>query len=84
MRLNISRIEMRTSKIIVIGDMGVGKSSLVQRFVNDSFSNDYKATIGVDFEVEQFQILNIPFQIQIWDTAGQERFKCIAGGRNHY
>jgi small GTP-binding protein len=60
--------------------MGVGKSALVQRFVNDSFSNDYKATIGVDFEVEQFQVLNAPFSCQIWDTAGQERFKCIAGG----
>lgn len=60
--------------------MGVGKSALVQRFVNDSFSNDYKATIGVDFEVEQFQVLNVPFNLNIWDTAGQERFKCIAGG----
>ena len=58
--------------------MGVGKTSLVQRFVNGSFNNDYKATIGVDFEVEQFKILNIPFNLQIWDTAGQERFKCIA------
>ena len=43
--------------------MGVGKSSLVQRFVNDSFHNDYKATIGVDFEVEQFRILSIPFNL---------------------
>ena len=58
--------------------MGAGKTSLVQRFVNDSFHNDYKATIGVDFEVEQFRILNLPFNLQIWDTAGQERFKCIA------
>ena len=81
MKLNISRVEMRTCKIIVIGNMGVGKSALVQRFVNDSFSNDYKATIGVDFEVELFQVLNVPFSCQFWDTAGQERFKCIAGGR---
>lgn len=81
MKLNISRVEMRTCKIIVIGNMGVGKSALVQRFVNDSFSNDYKATIGVDFEVEQFQVLNVPFNLNIWDTAGQERFKCIAGGK---
>ena len=58
--------------------MGVGKSSIVQRFVKDYFNNDYKSTIGVDFEIEQFKILSIPFNIQIWDTAGQERFRCIA------
>ena len=58
--------------------MGVGKTSIVQRFVKDSFHNDYKATIGVDFEIEQFKILSLPFNIQIWDTAGQERFRCIA------
>ena len=58
--------------------MGVGKTSIVQKFVKDYFNNDYRATIGVDFEVEQFKILSLPFNIQIWDTAGQERFKCIA------
>ena len=51
--------------MVIIGNMGVGKTSLVQRFVNDSFYSDYKATIGVDFEVEQFQILSIPFNLQI-------------------
>ncbi|CAF1057330.1 unnamed protein product, partial [Brachionus calyciflorus] len=54
------------------------KTSLIQRFVSNSFNNDYKSTIGVDFEVEQFNILNLLFNLQIWDTAGQERFKCIA------
>lgn len=58
--------------------MGVGKTSIVQKFVKDFFNNDYRATIGVDFEVEQFKILSLPYNIQIWDTAGQERFKCIA------
>lgn len=70
----------RSSKTIIIGNMGTGKSSLVQRFVHNSFCADYKATIGVDFEVEQFEILGVPFNLQIWDTAGQERFKCIASG----
>jgi small GTP-binding protein len=57
-------------KTIVVGNMGVGKTSLVRRFVNNSFQNDYKATIGVDFEVQQFRILNNNFNMQIWDTAG--------------
>lgn len=64
--------------MIIIGDMGVGKTSIVQRFVKDHFDSNYKATIGVDFEIEQFKILSLPFNIQIWDTAGQERFRCIA------
>ena len=70
----------RVSKIIILGDVGVGKTSLVQRFVNNTFSKDYKATIGVDFEVERFYVLKLPFDLQIWDTAGQERFRCIASG----
>ncbi|KAE8634538.1 hypothetical protein XENTR_v10002343 [Xenopus tropicalis] len=47
-------------------------------FCKNVFDRDYKATIGVDFEIERFEILGIPFNFQIWDTAGQEKFKCIA------
>ncbi|XP_068013212.1 ras-related protein Rab-36 isoform X2 [Melanerpes formicivorus] len=47
-------------------------------FCKDNFDRDYKATIGVDFEMERFEIMGIPFNLQIWDTAGQEKFKCIA------
>ncbi|XP_033224319.1 NADPH--cytochrome P450 reductase isoform X5 [Belonocnema kinseyi] len=68
----------RISKMIVLGDVAVGKTSLVNRFCHKSFNKNYKATIGVDFEVEKFDILGVPFHMQIWDTAGQERFKCIA------
>ncbi|XP_015598433.1 ras-related protein Rab-34 [Cephus cinctus] len=68
----------RISKAIVLGDVAVGKTSLVNRFCHKLFDNNYKATIGVDFEVERFDVLGVPFNLQIWDTAGQERFKCIA------
>ncbi|XP_063983335.1 ras-related protein Rab-36 [Diachasmimorpha longicaudata] len=68
----------RIAKVIVLGDVAVGKTSLVNRFCHKKFDNNYKATIGVDFEVERFDILGVPFNLQIWDTAGQERFKCIA------
>ncbi|XP_032303817.1 ras-related protein Rab-36 isoform X3 [Coturnix japonica] len=47
-------------------------------FCKDHFERDYKATIGVDFEIERFEIVGIPYHLQIWDTAGQEKFKCIA------
>ena len=69
---------LRLGKVVLVGDIAVGKTSLVNRFCHDIFERDYKATIGVDFEVEKFSILSVPFNLQIWDTAGQERFKCIA------
>ncbi|CAH0556020.1 unnamed protein product [Brassicogethes aeneus] len=65
-------------KIIVVGDVSVGKTCIINRFSQKLFDTNYKSTIGVDFEVEKFEILNLTYNMQIWDTAGQERFKCIA------
>nr|CAB3265369.1 ras-related protein Rab-34-like [Phallusia mammillata] len=73
-----STVGLKICKMIIIGDMAVGKTCLVNRFCKKAFDRDYKATIGVDFEVERFEILNTPFTLQMWDTAGQERFQCIA------
>uniref|UniRef100_A0A9J7XUN4 RAB34, member RAS oncogene family b n=1 Tax=Cyprinus carpio carpio TaxID=630221 RepID=A0A9J7XUN4_CYPCA len=47
-------------------------------FCKDTYDKTYKATIGVDFEMERFEVLGVPFSLQLWDTAGQERFRCIA------
>ncbi|XP_036278847.1 ras-related protein Rab-36 isoform X1 [Pipistrellus kuhlii] len=69
---------LRLAKAVVIGDLHVGKTSLVHRFCKNVFDHNYKATIGVDFEIERFEIAGVPFSLQIWDTAGQEKFKCIA------
>ncbi|XP_078008030.1 ras-related protein Rab-36 isoform X2 [Phascolarctos cinereus] len=71
-------VGLKVSKVVVLGDLYVGKTSLINRFCKDAFDRDYKATIGVDFEIERFQIAGIPYSLQIWDTAGQEKFKCIA------
>ncbi|KAM9452066.1 ras-related protein Rab-34-like isoform 3-T3 [Salvelinus alpinus] len=68
----------RIAKVIVVGDLAVGKTCLINRFCKDAFDKNYKATIGVDFEMERFEVLGVPFSLQLWDTAGQERFKCIA------
>lgn len=72
------RVGLKICKAVIVGDVAVGKTCVVNRFCHDVFNRDYKATIGVDFEVEKFSILSIPYTLQIWDTAGQERFKCIA------
>ncbi|XP_056677148.1 ras-related protein Rab-36 [Monodelphis domestica] len=71
-------VGLKVSKVVVLGDLYVGKTSLINRFCKDVFDRDYKATIGVDFEMERFEVSGVPFSLQIWDTAGQEKFKCIA------
>ncbi|RDD46545.1 Ras-related protein Rab-36 [Trichoplax sp. H2] len=69
---------LTTAKVIVIGDVSVGKTSIINKYCHRVFDKDYKATIGVDFEVEDFVIKGSNFQLQIWDTAGQERFQSVA------
>lgn len=66
-------------KVIILGDSGVGKTSLMQQFVNNKFSHQYKATIGADFLTKDITIDNNNKQVtlQIWDTAGQERFQSL-------
>ncbi|XP_063171370.1 ras-related protein Rab-36 isoform X1 [Candoia aspera] len=75
---NPGTVGLKISKVVVVGDLCVGKTSLIHRFCKDAFDRDYKATIGVDFEIERFEIAGVPYNLQIWDTAGQEKFKCIA------
>ncbi|XP_010861814.1 PREDICTED: ras-related protein Rab-36 [Bison bison bison] len=77
-RGNTGTVGLRLSKVVVVGDLYVGKTSLIHRFCKNVFDHDYKATIGVDFEIERFEVAGTPFSLQIWDTAGQEKFKCIA------
>lgn len=56
---------MKICKVIVLGDINVGKTSLVNRFCHQVFNYNYKATIGVDFEMERFDILKVPFNLQM-------------------
>mmetsp|Transcript_27356 Transcript_27356/g.49239 ORF Transcript_27356/g.49239 Transcript_27356/m.49239 type:complete len:206 (-) Transcript_27356:217-834(-) len=64
-------------KLVIIGDSGVGKSCLLLRFADDSFSENYISTIGVDFRFRTIYIDGRSVKLQIWDTAGQERFRTI-------
>jgi Ras-related protein Rab-1A len=70
-------------KIIIIGDSGVGKTSILSRYADDSFTESHISTIGVDFRFKTISIENKytneleQIKLQIWDTAGQERFKNI-------
>ncbi|CAN1317564.1 Ras-related protein Rab7 [Linum perenne] len=64
-------------KVIILGDSGVGKTSLMNQYVNRKFNNQYKATIGADFLTKEVQFEDRLFTLQIWDTAGQERFQSL-------
>ncbi|ELP92221.1 hypothetical protein EIN_117950 [Entamoeba invadens IP1] len=64
-------------KILVIGDSGVGKTSIMQRYCDLDFSSDYISTVGVDFKPKMLEVGEKRIKLQIWDTAGQERFMNI-------
>ena len=65
-------------RICMVGDAGVGKTSLLTRFCDNTFNNNYTSTIGVDFKVVTLKYQNIITKLHVWDTAGQERFKSMA------
>lgn len=68
---------LTTLKILIIGESGVGKSSLLLRFTDDTFDPEQAATIGVDFKVKTLQVEGNRAKLAIWDTAGQERFRTL-------
>ncbi len=64
-------------KLIIVGDSGVGKTNLINRFATDTFDRNSKATIGVEFIYKTLKVNGEIFKVEIWDTAGQERYKAI-------
>jgi len=64
-------------KIVVVGNGGVGKSSMIQRYATGLFTKDYKKTIGVDFLEKSLQLAGLDIRLMLWDTAGQEEFHSI-------
>lgn len=64
-------------KLLLIGDSGVGKSCLLLRFADDTYTQSYISTIGVDFKIRTIELEGKTVKLQIWDTAGQERFRTI-------
>lgn len=64
-------------KIILIGDSGVGKSSLLLRYVYNEIEDKHYATVGIDLQTKTIVINDEKFKLQLWDTAGQEKFRSL-------
>ncbi|XP_072313774.1 ras-related protein Rab-15-like isoform X1 [Eucyclogobius newberryi] len=64
-------------RLLMLGDSGVGKTSMLRRFTDSEFESSYISTIGVDFKMKTLEIDGVKVRVQIWDTAGQERYKTI-------
>lgn len=65
-------------KIVLIGESNTGKTSMLVRFAESVFTENYLCTIGVDFKIKTLKIDQKIIKMQIWDTAGQERFRSIS------
>ncbi|TFG00584.1 MAG: GTP-binding protein [Promethearchaeota archaeon] len=64
-------------KIIIFGEGGVGKTTLIRRYLEGYFEESIKMTIGVDFFMKNIEIKDLIVSLQIWDFAGEERFRFL-------
>lgn len=68
---------LRKYKLVFLGEQSVGKTSLITRFMYDSFDTTYQATVGIDFLSKTVYLKDRTIRLQLWDTAGQERFRSL-------
>ncbi|KAG1444034.1 hypothetical protein G6F56_010456 [Rhizopus delemar] len=68
---------LRKYKLVFLGEQSVGKTSLITRFMYDTFDSTYQATIGIDFLSKTLYLDDKTVRLQLWDTAGQERFRSL-------
>ena len=64
-------------KVLIIGNSGVGKTSMLGQYIDDMFSERYKPTIGADFLIKETVINSAKITLQLWDTAGQEKYRSL-------
>ncbi|MBW0475310.1 hypothetical protein O181_015025 [Austropuccinia psidii MF-1] len=74
---SLSHAALRKFKLVFLGEQSVGKTSLITRFMYDTFDNTYQATIGIDFLSKTMYLEDCTVRLQLWDTAGQERFRSL-------
>ena len=69
--------ETKEVKIIILGETGVGKTSLINRYVNNEFNIDSEVTLGSSSSVKVVKRLNINYRLSIWDTSGEEKYHSV-------
>jgi len=67
----------RKFKVVFLGDEAAGKTSVVRRYMYDTFDESIQATIGMDFQSKTVYLEDRTLRLQLWDTAGQERFRSL-------
>eukprot|EP01117_Protostelium_nocturnum_P009296 TRINITY_DN332_c0_g1_i1.p1 TRINITY_DN332_c0_g1~~TRINITY_DN332_c0_g1_i1.p1 ORF type:complete len:206 (-),score=43.16 TRINITY_DN332_c0_g1_i1:308-925(-) len=70
-------VSLTKYKLVFLGDQSVGKTSIITRFMYDTFDSTYQATIGIDFLSKTMYLEDRTVRLQLWDTAGQERFRTL-------
>ena len=65
-------------KVMVLGDSGVGKTSILNQYVSKAFTNSYKVTLGSDFQIMDLDAVGQKVRLQLWDTAGQEKYRSLS------
>lgn len=65
------------AKIVLLGDSGVGKSSIAQRYVQNTFNDNYDVTIGGAYMQQQLNVKGTMMKLHIWDTGGSDRFRSL-------
>lgn len=76
-RFKMSAKPQKIFKVVVIGAAGVGKTSIIRRFCENTFLEGYKTTIGSDFYVKKLDLPQYLVNLSLWDLAGEERFKFV-------
>ena len=74
---DVTGTSLKKFKVVFLGDQSVGKSSIMQRYIMDTFSQITESTVGVDFQVKTLSFKGVGYKLHLWDTAGQERYKSI-------
>ena len=70
--------DLNLFKLVLIGDAGVGKSNIMSRFTQNTFSQNTEPTIGVEFSSKNIDVDGKRVKLHIWDTAGQERYRAMS------
>jgi small GTP-binding protein len=72
-----SFVQSSRYKLVIVGDISVGKTSIITQFVDNNFKDNYDPSIGVDFASKTIRFRGRYLKLQIWDTAGQEKYKSL-------